>query len=132
MLHFSIFCRCILVVFHRNFTKNLTFRCFLSKSCGPFPPGRKNVTHHQIYLFCSVCLDVFYEALVIILTKMELFEVPSTRDEEEKPWKLLKYFLKPLLVQTTAVKIFETTFDFITKIEYFSQNKLKSSSKHLI
>ena len=50
LLHFSIFCRCILEVFHRNFTKNLTFRSFLSKRCGPFPPGRKNVTHHQIYL----------------------------------------------------------------------------------
>ena len=50
LLHFSIFCRCILVVFHRNFTKNLTFWCFLSKSCGLFPPVRKNVTH-QIFKF---------------------------------------------------------------------------------
>ena len=133
MLHLSIFCRCILVVFHRNFAKILTFRCFLSKRCGPFPPGRKNVTHHQIHLFCSGCLDVFYETLVISFWQewsfLESLQLSTKKKNHGNCWNIS---WNHFWFQTTAIKIFETTIDFITKIEYFSLNKLKSSSKHLM
>ena len=99
LLHFSIFCRCILLVFHRNFAKNLTFRCFLSKICGPFSPGRKIVTHHQIHLFSSDCSMFYMKPWLYYFDKNGAFWSLWNPRQRKKTMETVEIFL-------------ETTFGF--------------------